>query len=138
MSFRAHQLAELLGIVLMIGATVVQLFYLEPVKRAIEWRQVVFTQQENAHVLAETVFDNRIAILKAMKVAPADIETAEAERKKLMDRYETAHANVANIVLDKEPVEAILQWIVIAMFIIGTLLTTFGPIAELRAANRKH
>ena len=138
MSFRAHQLAELLGIVLMIGATAVQLFYLEPVKRAIEWRQVVFTQQENAHVLAETVFDNRIAILKAMKVAPADIETAEAERKKLMDRYETAHANVANIVLDKESVEAILQWIVIAMFIIGTLLTTFGRIAELHAANRKH
>lgn len=138
MSFRAHQLAELLGIVLLIGATAVQLFYLEPVKRAIEWRQVVFTQQENAHVLAETVFDNRIAILKAMKVAPPDIETAEAERKKLIDRYDTALTNVANIVLDKEPVEAILQWIVIAMFIIGTLLTTFGPIAELRAANRKH
>ncbi len=46
MSLRAYQLAELLGIILVLNATAVQIFYLEPIKRQIEWREVVFTQQQ--------------------------------------------------------------------------------------------
>ncbi len=48
------------------------------------------------------------------------------------------HANVANMNFEQEPVEATLQWIVAAMFGLGTLLTTFGRIAEMWAFNRAH
>lgn len=137
MSLRSHQFAELFGIILVLGATAVQIFYLEPLKRSIEWHQNVFTQQQNGHVVAEAVFDNRLAILKAMKAEPADIKAAEDDRKKLMDRYQTAHANVAEMVLDEQPVENILQMIVVAMFILGTLLTASGRLAEMRNTNRK-
>ncbi len=95
MPLRTYQLAELFGIILVLGATAIQTFHLEPLKRQIEWRQNVFTQQQNGHVLAEAVFDNRIAILTVLKADVAEIQREEDERRKLMDRYKTAHANVA-------------------------------------------
>ena len=40
MRLRGYQLGELIGIVLLLASTAMQLFYLEPLKREIEWRLV--------------------------------------------------------------------------------------------------
>ena len=138
MLLRAHQLAELFGIVLVLGATAVQIFYIEPLQRKIEWRHNVFTQQQNGQFVAREVAQNRIVLLQAIKAPDADIKSAEAALANIKDRYSTADANVANMIINDEPIESILQWIVATMFGLGTLLTTFGRIAEMRAFNRAH
>lgn len=138
MQLRAYQIAEILGILLVLGATAVQIFYIEPLQRKMEWRHNVFTQQQNGQFVARAVAENRIVLLKALKAPDEDISAAEAALATIKDRYLTADANVANMIIDQEPIEQILQWIAAALFALGTLLTTFGRIAEMRALNRAH
>ena len=42
MGFKTYQLGELIGIVLLLGSTAMQMFYLDPLKREIEWRLATF------------------------------------------------------------------------------------------------
>ncbi|MBS0239814.1 MAG: hypothetical protein JSR89_15455 [Proteobacteria bacterium] len=42
MRFKFFQPAELFGIVLLLGSTAMQTFYLDPLKREIEWRLAAF------------------------------------------------------------------------------------------------
>lgn len=135
MTLRAYQLAEFIGILLVIASTATQIFYLEPVQRQIEWNKAAFTQQQNGQVLAREILDNRIVLLRATRAAPSEIEAAEMRRKTLIERYETADANVANLVLDKEPVEGLLQLIIMVLFGLGTLLAGYGRLMELLASN---
>jgi len=130
---RGYQLSELVGIALVLAAMAVQIFYLEPLKREIEWRLAAYYQQQNGQVLAATIFDNRIAILKAVSAPDNQVKNAEAERTKLLGRYKNADANVADIILSKEDVEDYIQAAVIGLFVLGTFLTAFGRALEMRA-----
>ncbi|MGD9668133.1 MAG: hypothetical protein AB7U75_03650 [Hyphomicrobiaceae bacterium] len=138
MGLRFHHAAELIGIILVLGATAVQIFYLEPLQQQIEWNKSAFVQQQNGQILAETVLDTRIALLKAGNAAPEDVEAAQQAKVELQQRYAKADANVANMVIEKEPLEDLWQMIVVALFALGTMLTTFGRVAEMRAVNRAH
>lgn len=138
MPLRSYQLAELFGIILVLGATAVQIFYIEPLQRKIEWRHNVFTQQQNGQFVAREVAQNRIVLLQALKAPDADVKAAEAALANIKERYLTADANVANMIIDQEPIENILQWIAAFMFGTGTLLTMLGRIAEMRAINKAH
>ena len=135
MTLKRYQLSEVIGILFVLAATATQIFYLEPLKRGIEWRMAAYHQQQNGQVLARSVYDNGIAILKAVNAGDAQIEAAAAAKKDLVQRYRTADANVAEVILDKEGVEGILQGIVLALFCLGSLLTTVGRIAEMRFQN---
>lgn len=135
MALKGYQWGEVVGILFVLLATAAQIFYLEPLKRGIEWRLAAYHQQQNGQVLARSVYDNGIAILKAVNASDAQIEAATAAQKKVVQRYQTADANVAEVILAKERVEGILQGIVLALFFVGSLLTAFGRIAEMRSKN---
>ena len=135
MKLRAYQWAELLGIVFLLASTATQIFYVEPLKRQIEWRLAAFSNQQNGRIQAETTFDNRIALLRALKADAGDIEAAEEGRRKLIEKYTTADANVANYVLDKEWIESVLQIIVVGLFAFGSLLAGIGRAMEMAASR---
>lgn len=137
MAIRRHHVAELLGIVLVLASTATQMFYVEPSQREIAWRMNAFAQQQNAQVLARTVLDSRIATLKALNAPAADITAAEAERTSTIARFQTADANISDYVIAKQPVEDMLQMVVLALFAIGTLLAGYGRLVELLASSRR-
>ncbi len=135
MGFKAYQLGELIGIVLLLGSTAMQMFYLDPLKREIEWRLAAFSIQQSAQVQIKAVHDNRIVLLQAVN-APADkIREAEADREKSLDQFKTADANISDYMIDKEGVEDILQLVVLGLFAFGTLLAGFGRAMEMRAGR---
>ena len=57
MRLKYYQLGELVGIVLLLASTAMQLFYLEPLKREIEWRLVAFNTQQSAQIQLRTTFE---------------------------------------------------------------------------------
>ncbi|WP_244531063.1 hypothetical protein [Hyphomicrobium facile] len=132
MGFKGYQLGELLGIVLLLGATATQMFYLDPLKRQIEWRLATFSIQQSAQVQIKAVHDNQIALLQTLN-APADrIKEAEAEREKILERFKTSDADISDYMFEKEGVEDNLQLVVLALFALGTLLAGFGRAMEMR------
>jgi hypothetical protein len=132
MGFKIYQLGELFGILLLLGATATQMFYLDPLKREIEWRLAAFSIQQSAQVQLKAIHDNRIALLQVANAPEEKIKDAEAERDKNLDRYRTADANISDYMFEKEGVEDILQVIVLALFALGTLLAGFGRAMEMR------
>lgn len=130
---RAYHVIELLGILLMIGSVAVQLFYLEPITRSIEWNRMAFIAQQSGQIQVRTAFDNRIMLLKTLNAPAEDIAKAEEEKAAIIKRYVTADANVADSILNNEDVEKLLQILVMITFALGTLMTAFGRIAEMRA-----
>ena len=135
MRFKTYQLGELFGIVLLLGATATQMFYLDPLKRQIEWRLAAFSIQQSAQVQTTATLETRIVLLQALNTAPDKIKEAEAERDKTIDRFRTADANISDYMMAKEPVEDYLQMIILAMFSLGTLLAGFGRAMEMRAGK---
>jgi hypothetical protein len=137
MRLKFYQYGELIGIVLLLVSTATQIFYLEPLKRGIEWRLAAYSTQQSAQVQVRTLFDNQLALLKLMK-APADqVAATEAERAKTLDKFTTADANIANYMIAKEQVENYLEVIVIILFALGSLLAGIGRALELRAAPER-
>ncbi|MBS0239812.1 MAG: hypothetical protein JSR89_15445 [Proteobacteria bacterium] len=135
MGFKAYQLGELIGIVLLLGSTAMQMFYLDPLKREIEWRLAAFSIQQSAQVQIKAVHNNRIVLLQAVN-APADkIREAEADREKSLDQFKTADANISDYMLEKEGAEDYLQLAVLGLFALGTLLAGFGRAMEMRAGR---
>lgn len=134
MRLKFYQVSELIGIVLLLGSTGIQLFYLEPLNREISWRLVAFASQQNGQIQVRTAYDNQLALLKVMNAPAEAIEATEAARAKAIDKFETADANVADYVLAKEGVEDYLQIIVMALFALGSLLAGIGRALELGAA----
>ena len=132
---RSYQWFEVLGLLLVFMSTAAQIFYLEPLKREIDWRLVTFYQQQNSQVLANAVFDNRVSILEAVKAPAADIQKATDAKTKLMDRYSMSDASVANVVLSKQDAEGYLQLLIAGLFGLGTLLTVVGRLMEIRRHN---
>ncbi|HVZ04632.1 hypothetical protein [Hyphomicrobium sp.] len=132
MGFRFYQLGELIGIALLLGSTATQMFYLDPLKREIEWRLAAFSIQQSAQVQIKAVHDNRIILLQALNVPAEKIKEAETARDESLNRFKTADANISDFMIAKESVEDNLQYIVLALFALGTLLAGFGRAMEMR------
>jgi hypothetical protein len=135
MRLRIHQYGELIGIFLLLASTAVQLFYLEPLKREIDWRLVAFNTQQSAQFQLQTTFDNQIALLKLMNAPAEQVSGTQAQRDKLLAQYKTSDANIADFVLAKQDVEGYLEIVLIALFALGSLLTGLGRVLEMRTAG---
>jgi hypothetical protein len=136
MRLRLHQWGELIGIFFLLASTATQIFYVDPLKREIEWRLAAFNMQQNGQLQTRAIYGNRIATLRALKAPEAEIKVAEAERDTAIERYKTADANVSDYLLEKERVEDTLQIMVVVLFAIGTLLAGFGRAMEMVASGR--
>ncbi len=137
MRLRYYQYGELLGIVLLLGSTGIQLFYLEPINREISWRLVSFSNQQNGQVQVRTAYDNQLSLLKLLNAPAETVKETEAKRAKMIDKYETADANIANYTLEKEQVENYLEIIVMGLFALGSLLAGIGRALEMHAAPER-
>lgn len=133
---RGYQLGELFGIAMILASTAVQLFYLEPLKREIDWRLVAFSIQQTGQIQTKAAFDNRIAVLQAIKAAPELITAAEAERGTAIQQFKNADAEVADYLFEKGNVEDFIQWLVVGLFALGTILTGYGRAMEMRRNAR--
>ena len=134
---KVHQWGELFGVLFLLASTAAQIFYVDPLKREIEWRLAAFNTQQNAQIQTQAIYDNRIALLKGMNAGADAIATAEKERDAILAKYKTADANISDYLMDKEPVEDYLQIIVLALFAVGSLLAGFGRAMEMVAGNRE-
>jgi hypothetical protein len=133
MGLRSANVAEIVGILLVLASTAMQLFYLEPLKREIEWRLAAFSIQQTGQVQTNATFDSRIAILKAVSAPESTVKDAEAERDRVLASFKTADANIADYLFEKEKVEGILEWILIALFTSGSILAAIGRVQEMRS-----
>jgi hypothetical protein len=134
MRLKGYQIGELCGILLLLASTATQLFYLEPLKREIEWRLVAFNTQQSAQIQLRTTFDNQIALLKALNAPSEQIQQTEANRDTALEQYKNSDANISDFMFDKENVENYIELIVIALFAVGTLLAGLGRAIEMQAA----
>jgi hypothetical protein len=134
MRLRIHQYGELVGIFLLLASTAMQLFYLEPLKREIDWRLVAFNTQQSAQFQLQTAFDNQIALLKVMNAPAEQVSGTQAQREKLLAQYKNSDANIADFVLAKQDVEGYLEIVLIGLFALGSLLTGIGRVLEMRTA----
>lgn len=134
MKLRTYQYGELIGIVFLLASTAMQIFYLEPLKRGIEWRLAAFTTQQSGQIAVRTMYDNQLTLLKLLNAPAGQVEATEADRAKMLDKFSTADANIANYMLDKERVENYLQVIVVILFALGSLLAGVGRALEMHAA----
>ncbi|MFN0219048.1 MAG: hypothetical protein ACKVP4_09570 [Hyphomicrobium sp.] len=137
MALRGYQRGELLGVFLILGSVATQMFYLDPLKREIEWRLVAFNIQQSGQVQTKTAFANQLALLRAVNAPAEQIASAEAERDQTLKKYQTADANISDYLIEKERVEDYLQWVVIALFALGSLLTGLGRVMEMAAVPRE-
>ena len=135
MRLRGYQLGELIGIVLLLASTATQLFYLEPLKREIEWRLVAFNTQQSAQIQLRATFDNQLALLKLMNAPAEQVTATEAKRDETLAQYKNSDANISDFMIAKEGVENYLEIVVIVLFALGSLLAGLGRALEMQAAR---
>ncbi len=116
MRLKSYQWSELIGILFLLASTATQIFYVDPLKREIEWRIAAFNMQQNGQLQVNAIYDARIATLRALKSPDAEIGVAETERKAAVEKFKTADANISDFLVAKEPVEDRLQVVVIVLF----------------------
>lgn len=136
MRLRTHQIGELIGILLLLASTAMQLFYLDPLKREIDMRLVAFNIQQSAQIQLRTAYENQLALLKVMNAPAEQISAAEAQRTKVLGQYKASDADIADVVLEKENVENYLEIIVIVLFALGSFLAGLGRLIEFQTAAR--
>ena len=136
MRLKVYQYGELLGILLLLGSTAAQMFYLEPLKREIEWRLVAFNTQQSAQIQLRATFDNQVVLLKRLNAPADEIAATQAKREALLGQYKTSDANISDFMIAKEHVELTIEVIVIALFALGSLLAGLGRTLEMLAARR--
>jgi len=136
MRLKSYQYGELFGIVLLLASTATQLFYLEPLKREIEWRLVAFNTQQSAQIQLRAVYDNQVALLKLLNAPAEQVTATEAKRDDTLAQYKNSDANIADYMFAKEGVENYLEVIVIALFALGSLMAGLGRALEMAAARR--
>ena len=135
MRLRGYQLGELIGIVFLLASTAMQLFYLEPLKREIEWRLVAFNTQQSAQIQLRATFDNQLALLKLMNAPAEQVTATEAKRDATLSAYKSSDANISDFMIAKEGVENYLEIVVIVLFALGSLLAGLGRALEMQAAR---
>lgn len=136
MRLRTHQIGELIGILLLLASTAMQLFYLDPLKREIEMRLVAFNIQQSAQIQLRTAYENQLALLKVMNAPAEQISAAEAQRTKVLGQYKASDADIADVVLEKENVENYLEIVVVVLFALGSILAGVGRLIEFQTASR--
>lgn len=136
MRLRTYQWAELVGIVFLLASTATQIFYVDPLRREIEWRMATFSIQQTGQVQVDAIYQAQQSTLRALKVPDEEIVRVASERNAAIERFKTADANIADYLHAKQPVEDGLQVLVIALFAIGSLLAGFGRAMEMVAAGR--
>lgn len=136
MRLKAYQVGELTGIFFLLASTATQIFYVEPVRREIEWRLAAFTMQQTGQLQMKAIYDGRVATLRAVGAPEAQIAASEAESKQMADKFKTADANISDYLVAKEPVENWLQIAVVAFFAIGSLFAGIGRAMEMVAGRR--
>ena len=136
MRLKVHQYGELIGILLLLGSTAAQMFYLEPLKREIEWRLVAFNTQQTAQIQLRAMFDNQVALLNRLNAPAEEIAATEAKRETLLGQYKTSDANISDFMIEKERVESSIEVIVIVLFALGSLLAGVGRTLEMLSARR--
>ena len=130
---RVYQFGELIGIVFLLGSTAMQLFYLEPLKREIEWRLVAFNTQQSAQIGLKTAYENQLTLLKLMNAPAETVAATEKSRDESLAAYKNSDANISDYMIAKEGVETYLEIIVIALFALGSLLAGLGRALEMQA-----
>ena len=133
---RVYQFGELIGIVFLLGSTAMQLFYLEPLKREIEWRLVAFNTQQSAQIGLKTAYDNQLALLKVLNAPAETVAATEKSRDEALAGYKNSDANISDFMIAKESVESYLEIVVIALFALGSLLAGLGRALEMQTARR--
>ena len=135
MRLKYYQLGELFGIVLLLASTAMQLFYLEPLKREIEWRLVAFNTPQSAQIQLRTVYDNQVALLKLLNAAgrAGRGDRSQAQRharpvQKLRRQHRRLHDRQGGC-------GKLLEVIVIALFALGSLMAGLGRALEMSAAR---
>lgn len=136
MRLKIHQFGELIGILLLLVSTAMQLFYLEPMKRQIEWRLAAFTAQQNAQVQLRESFTNQITLLQQMNAAPDVIAATELRRDEIFAKYRNSDADISDYMQENEQVESYLEIVVIVLFGIGSLLAGLGRTFDMVAARK--
>lgn len=136
MRLKAYQVGELTGIFFLLASTATQIFYVEPLRREIEWRLAAFTMQQTGQLQMKAIYDGRVATLRAVGAPEAQIAASEAESQQMADKFKTADANISDYLVAKEPVENWLQIAVVAFFAIGSLLAGIGRAMEMVAGRR--
>jgi len=136
MRLKVYQWGELIGILLLLGSTAAQMFYLEPLKREIEWRLVAFNTQQSAQIQLRALFDNQVVLAGRLRAPAEEIAATEAKRETLLGQYKTSDANISDFMVEKERVESSIEVIVIALFALGSLLAGLGRTLEMLAARR--
>lgn len=132
---KAYQMGELVGIGLLLASTAMQLFYLEPLKREIEWRLVAFNTQQSAQIQLRATFDSQLTLMKLMNAPAEQIKATETKRDDTLAAYKTSDANISDFMIEKERVEGHLEIIVIALFGLGSFLAGLGRVLEMQAAR---
>lgn len=133
MKLKSSQLCELIGIAILLASAAAQLFYLEPLKREIEWRLATFSTQQSAQVQTSAMFENHLSVLALMNAPPEQVKMAEARRDEILGQFKTADANISDFMIEKERVESYIEVIVIALFAFGSLLAGIGRMIEMQA-----
>lgn len=136
MRLRGYQIGELIGIAFILASTATQIFYVEPVKREIEWRLVAFNNQQQSQIQLKAAHANQVALLQQLNAPAQRIAEAEQRYKDILGAYRNSDADVAEIVMEKQDVEGYLQIVVIVLFAIGSILTGVGRAFEMHAARR--
>ncbi len=136
MRLKGYQIGELVGIAFLLASTATQLFYVEPLKREIEWRLAAFNNQQQAQIQLKALYDNQVTLLQQLN-APVDrIAETEQRRDKILGAYKNSDADIADFMIEKERVEGYLQVVVIALFAIGSILAGIGRVLEMQTARR--
>jgi len=136
MRLKVYQFGELVGILFLLASTAMQMFYLEPLKREIEWRLVAFNTQQSARIQANTIYENHLELMRLMKAPEGQLAVIEARRDKTVDAYKNSDANISDFMTAKESVEGYLEIFTISLFAIGSLLAGIGRTLEMLAARR--
>lgn len=137
MPLRGYQWAEIIGIVFLLASTAMQIFYVEPLRREIEWRMATFSMQQTGQLQMKAIYDTRLSTLRALRAPDTEIKQVENERDTAIERFQTADANISDYLHDKQQVEGMLQIIVICLFAIGSLIAGFGRTMEMVTAKQK-
>lgn len=133
MKLKSSQLCELIGIAILLASAAAQLFYLEPLKREIEWRLATFSTQQSAQVQTRAMYENHLSVLALMNAPPEQVKKAETRRDEILGQFKNADADIADFMFEKERVESYIEVIVIALFAFGSALAGIGRMIEMQA-----
>ena len=136
MRLKGYQIGELVGIALLLASTATQLFYVEPLKREIEWRLVAFNNQQQSQIQLKALYDNQVVLLEQLNAPAGRIAEARKSRDDILAAYKNSDADVAELVIGHQEIEGYLQIVVIALFAMGSLLAGIGRVIEFQTARR--